>query len=115
MEGLINSIFFYTVSQNRVKDLIKIVRGVCDHHMITFMNVCEEVLFLSTAQVANPLHEADEEEEEVMLEESLEAKPQKELKGAAEQAKMGEHDMSPEQSHQAGTTQPPDEEQAGLH
>lgn len=79
---------------------------------MTLISITDEVLFLSTAQVANPLHEEEEEEEEVMLEESLEAKPQKELKGAAEEAKMGA-DISPEQSHQAGTTQPPDEEQAG--
>nr|XP_046262432.1 F-box only protein 38 [Scatophagus argus] len=57
--------------------------------------------------------EGDEEEEEVMVEEeNMEAEPQMELKGAEEEVRAGEADMSPGPSRPAAT-QPPDEEQAG--
>ena len=59
--------------------------------------------------------EEEEEEEEVMLEEeNLEAEPQIELKGADEEVRVEEADASPGPSRPAATTQPPDEEQAGL-
>ncbi|KAM9356867.1 F-box only protein 38 [Symphorus nematophorus] len=58
--------------------------------------------------------EEEEEEEEVMLEEeNLETEPQIELKGADEEVRMEEADVSPGPSRPAATTQPPDEEQAG--
>lgn len=79
------------------------------------MNISKEVLFVSTAPLeVNPLDEEEEEEEVMLEEENMEAEPQMELKGAEEEVKMEEADISPGPSRLAGTTQPPDEEQAGL-
>lgn len=67
---------------------------------------------ICTAPVAvNPL---GEEEEEVILEENMEAESQIELNGAEEEVKVEEAGISPGPSCITGTTQPPDEEQAGL-
>ncbi|XP_035525098.1 F-box only protein 38 isoform X1 [Morone saxatilis] len=58
--------------------------------------------------------EEEEEEDEVMLEEEkMEAEPQIELKGAEEEVRVEEADISPGPNRPTGTTQPPDEEQAG--
>lgn len=73
------------------------------------------VLFVSkeTVQV-NPVDEEEDEEEVMLGEESIEAEPQIELKGAEDEVRVEEADISPGPSRLAGTTQPPDEEQAGL-
>lgn len=73
------------------------------------------VLFVSKAPVqVNPVDEEEDEEEVMLGEESREAEPQIELNGAEEEVREEEVDTSPGPSHLAGTTQPPDEEQAGL-
>ncbi|XP_044061798.1 F-box only protein 38 [Siniperca chuatsi] len=62
----------------------------------------------------NGMEDEEEEEEELMMEEeNMEAEPQIELKGAEEEVRVEEADVSPGPSRPAGTPQPPDEEQAG--
>ncbi len=82
------------------------------------MSVSKDFLHVSAAPVeVNGMadEEEDEEEEEVMLEEAnIVAEPQIELKEAEEVVRVEEADVSAGPSHSAGTTQPPDEEQAGL-
>ena len=75
------------------------------------------VVFDSTARAeVNGMDDEEEEEEEEMMleEENIEAEPQIEVKGAEEEVRGEEANVSPGPSHPAGTTQPPDEEQAGL-
>lgn len=73
------------------------------------------VLFVSKAPVqVNPVDEEEDEEEVMFGEESMEAEPQIELKGAEEEVRVEEANTSPGPSRLAGTTQPPDEEQAGV-
>ncbi|XP_038555469.1 F-box only protein 38 isoform X2 [Micropterus salmoides] len=56
----------------------------------------------------------DDDDDEVMLEEeNMGADPQIELKGAEEEVRVEEADVSPGPSRPAGTPQAPDEEQAG--
>lgn len=81
------------------------------------MIIGNEFSHVSTApmEINGMEDEEEEEDEEVMLEEeNIVAEPQIELKRAGEEVKVEEADVSPGPSHPAGTTQPPDEEQAGL-
>ncbi|XP_042349066.1 F-box only protein 38 isoform X2 [Plectropomus leopardus] len=63
----------------------------------------------------NGLEDEEEEEEEelIMEEENIEAEPHMELKGAGGEVRATEADVAPGPSRPAGTSQPPDEEQAG--
>lgn len=77
------------------------------------MTVSKEVMFVSTAPVEVNGMEDDDDDEVMLEEENMGADPQIELKGAEEEVRVEEADVSPGPSRPAGTPQAPDEEQAG--